>query len=445
MRLSPDECIEMGASFSREPLSARTCAVAIPIILVAAAALAGPVEVFRVPAEFERQASVWVSLGDYRSPAAGFSQTQVIVELLKVLKDRVGITILTEEGAGVRRAKAVLRENGIDAEAFKYVPVPRVQVFVRDYGPVFLIGDRGTLRLADVPFNSWGTDLSREDPFTRGLDAIHRIVASRTRLEMTATAIAGEGGGREFNGRGVLVVSEEVEFQRNPGVGKSRIEEEHRRTFGIRKVIWLKSGMAQDDSILDGRLPADGDHDGPFRVTAPGGHVDSFCRFVSPDTVLLAEASAEDAERSPIQAENRRRLEESALVLRASSDQDGRPFRIVRMPVPEITTFELGPGDGTYDLATNRVFKDGSRLPAGRRAEFVPASSYLNFVISNGVVVAPRYWKPGLPERVLRKDMECRETLRRVFPDREVIQVDVMPLNLGGGGLHCATIQEPAL
>ena len=43
-----------------------------------------------------------------------------------------------------------------------------------------------------------------------------------------------------------------------------------------------------------------------------------------------------------------------------------------------------------------------------------------------------------------RKDEAAAATLKRLFPDREIVQIHAENLNYGGGGLHCATQQQPA-
>jgi agmatine deiminase len=82
-------------------------------------------------------------------------------------------------------------------------------------------------------------------------------------------------------------------------------------------------------------------------------------------------------------------------------------------------------------------------IKVGETIHWVPATSYLNFVISNGVVLAARYWHKGIPVRERKKDELVRATLQRLFPDRQIVQIDPMAFNWGGGGMHCSTQQQP--
>ncbi|MCB0541746.1 MAG: agmatine deiminase family protein, partial [Bacteroidetes bacterium] len=84
-------------------------------------------------------------------------------------------------------------------------------------------------------------------------------------------------------------------------------------------------------------------------------------------------------------------------------------------------------------------------LSVGDTIEFVAASSYLNYIISNGIVIIPKYWEPGKPESINRKDTEALEIFKRVFPEREIIQINPLPFNWDGGGMHCRNQTQPKI
>jgi agmatine deiminase len=95
--------------------------------------------------------------------------------------------------------------------------------------------------------------------------------------------------------------------------------------------------------------------------------------------------------------------------LERMTDQDGRPLRIVTLPMPR------------------PLWHEGQRLPA----------SYANFYIANGIVLLPAYDS--------ERDEVARTTLQRLFPTREVIAIDCTDLVWGLGAFHCVTQQWPAL
>jgi len=69
---------------------------------------------------------------------------------------------------------------------------------------------------------------------------------------------------------------------------------------------------------------------------------------------------------------------------------------------------------------------DGKRLPA----------TYANFLIINGAVLVPTYNDPA-------NDAAALATVKKAFPDREIIGIDCSILILQHGSLHCVTMQIP--
>ena len=86
----------------------------------------------------------------------------------------------------------------------------------------------------------------------------------------------------------------------------------------------------------------------------------------------------------------------------------GRPYRLAPLPWPR------------------PVFAaDGHRLPA----------TYANFLVVNNAVLVPTYRDP--------RDAAALEAVAAVFPGRQVIGIDCLPLIHQHGSLHCVTMQIP--
>jgi agmatine deiminase len=167
---------------------------------------------------------------------------------------------------------------------------------------------------------------------------------------------------------------------RNPGLGREALEEVLAAYLGVRKVLWLGRGIAGDDTH---------------------GHVDDLARFVDETTVVVAQASdPDDVNYEPLR-ENRARLERMTIA-------DGRPLRVLSLPMPE------------------PLFLDGVRLPA----------SYANFYIGNEAVLVPTFNDPN--------DRLALNMLAQLFPTRRVVGIHAVDLVWGFGTLHCMTQQEPA-
>lgn len=260
------------------------------------------------------------------------------------------------------------------------------------------------------------------------------------------TRLISEGGDREFNGKGSVILTEACEFQRNPNLSRADIEGALSEMLGVTNFIWLKNGMVDDDAYNTSTMPGPDGKGVAYRSGSANNHTDEFCRFVAPDTILLAEVTEEEAAKGPVEKESRRRMEENYAILKQARDQDGEPFKIVRIPTPELQYFIATPSDGAYfNLAIFPKFTDGTVFPFGSPVQLVPAQSYCNFLISNGIVLAQKYWFKGAPESVKEKDEAARKILQELFPNRKVVTINTLAINFGGGGIHCTTQQEPAV
>lgn len=396
----------------------------------------GP-ETFAFPGEFETQRALWMAwpTGEH---CRGFPIEPLLVEIIRAVHRRVAVELLVQDEPEARRVRDRLRREGVDGGAVTLRVIPHADVWMRDMGPIFLRGDRGGLRIAGFGFSRWGYE-TKDHPLARLDGAVPPRIASLLGIGIEPTPLIGEGGAREFNGAGVMIACEAVETQRNPDWSLRAIETEFRRVFGVSRVIWLARGVAEDDQTFDGPLPGD-----IYTSLATGGHTDEFVRFADSRTVLLAEVSAEEARRDPIAAMNRERLEESFRRLRAARDLEGRPFRILRAPLPDLRTQRMRRGDPVFHRIRELSFPDGRSIGEEEVIRVAAAASYLNFQVTNGLVVTARYAGPGSSPTAREKEASAFATLREAFPGRELVALDAMAVNLGGGGIHCMLQQEPA-
>ena len=69
----------------------------------------------------------------------------------------------------------------------------------------------------------------------------------------------------------------------------------------------------------------------------------------------------------------------------------------------------------------------------------------MNFMTTNGVVLIARYWKEGMPLKEKAKDEKVKKIFEQLYPNRKVIQINPTNINRSGGGIHCATMQQPGM
>jgi len=89
---------------------------------------------------------------------------------------------------------------------------------------------------------------------------------------------------------------------------------------------------------------------------------------------------------------------------------------------------------------TPRYFIQKDAPKVGDTLINVAASSYLNYLVSNGVIILPTYIKQGSSTE---KEKQVADIMKTVFSNRKQIWVECMPQNWNGGGIHCSTQQQP--
>ena len=50
-----------------------------------------------------------------------------------------------------------------------------------------------------------------------------------------------------------------------------------------------------------------------------------------------------------------------------------------------------------------------------------------------------------MPGFGIDRDEDARAQLAALFPQREIVQVNICDIALGGGGIHCITQQQPVV
>lgn len=398
-----------------------------------------------MPGEFEPQTAVWLGWPTFQwfsEPELDTRQT--IASIASVVAEReITVNIMCGDSSGIAQAQKWLKDNGFKSlPSIHFLAIDQVDIWMRDYGPIFLVDKTdGKLAMASFAQNQWGYS-TRTDPVSVRMTKLPEAVAKYLGIDtMRTTNVVSEGGDRIQNGQGTLLVGRAVEFQRNPGYTKEEMESAYEYALGVSNVIWLDAGVREDLHTDWGPIPYADSSGGQvllYGAQSTGGHLDEFCRFASATTILLSEVAIQDAASDPIAAVNYARLADAYRVLSRAVDQDGKPFEILRIPTPATEYRSVDPDQPMYKnfLATLDYSHDAPSFPKGQPVNIVRSSSYANFLITNGLIVAPKYGDS-------QRDAEAQSALSKAYPGREIVQIDPTPLNYAGGGIHCVTQQQP--
>jgi agmatine deiminase len=293
---------------------------------------------YRMPAEWEPHDAVWLSWPHDRETFPDLAAVErAYIGIITALRGSETVNLLVTGDAMRTRVEAMLEEEGVDTEGIQFHAADYADVWFRDYGPTFVVNKKtGDLAMVHWTFNAWGEKYPELMEDTR----IPLVMNLEMALPVFTPGIVLEGGSVEVNGCGTVLVTEAclLNPNRNPHLSRSEIEGYLEANLGAGHVIWLRQGIAGDDT---------------------DGHIDDIARFVDARTVLCAVEENEDDENYAV-------LQENLATLRSSTDQDGTPLRVVPLPMP------------------GRVGGE-ERLPA----------SYANFYIGNTVVLVPVFGHPN--------------------------------------------------
>lgn len=184
-----------------------------------------------------------------------------------------------------------------------------------------------------------------------------------------------EGGSIECDGNGTLLTTESclLSKKRNSCYNRDRLEQLLKHFLGADTILWLQYGSIHGDDT--------------------DGHIDMLARFCANNTIAYSCCDNKDDVNYAALKAMENELESLATA---------RQYKLVQLPLPQ------------------PIFDDaGLQLPA----------SYANFVIINDAILCPQY----------HDDMDdfAVKQLQALFPEREIIGINALPIIHQHGSLHC--------
>jgi agmatine deiminase len=268
--------------------------------------------------------------------------------------------------------------KGAKGKNIIFVELPTDDTWARDHGGITVLEGNQKI-ICDFAFNGWGKKYKADldNQLTRLL--FDKGVFGKDALYRNHLDFVLEGGSIESDGEGTLLTTSKCLLSANRNdLSKEATEAKLKEYFGLKRVLWLDHGHLQGDDT--------------------DSHIDTLARFCDVDTIAYVQcADTSD--------EHYRELLLMEQELQSFQTLDGNAYKLVPLPMADA------------------VYHEGERLPA----------TYANFLIINGAVLVPTYDSP--------KDKIALEQLQKVFPDREIIGINCLPLIQQHGSLHCVTMQ----
>lgn len=317
-------------------------------------------ENLRMPAEWEEQKSTWIAWPHNKKdwPNKFDFIPEIFAEIISHISKGQKVNILIENNVLKKRAILILKNFKVNFSNIRFSLCKTDRAWLRDSFPIF-VKNKNKKILLNWKFNSWAKykNFKKDNSIINKVKKVLKLQSISPVFNRRKVVL--EGGAIDVNGKGTLITTEECLLskiqQRNSGFKKHDYEKIFFNYFGIRKIIWLKRGIAGDDTH---------------------GHIDDLARFVSENTIFLAyERNKKDV--------NYKILRNNFRILKKLDDF--KKLKIIKIPMPEAKYIE------------------GTRVPA----------SYLNFYIANKVILVPTFndKKDKLVLKMFRKYFKNRKVV----------------------------------
>ena len=241
---------------------------------------------FRMPAEWAPQDWIWIGF-----PAHADLWEESLVPAQEAMAAFANAVAETGQQVRlvVRDAAAEMRAKDLVSGAVEFERHPYGDIWLRDTGPLTLIGPDGQRRAQGFGFNGWGGKYLLEGDLETGPSLAEAGGLPYERADWIL-----EGGAVETDGTGLVVTTEQclLNPNRNPDANRDDIERYLGRDLGFDRVLWLGNGLL-------------GDH--------TDGHVDNLARMVGEGTIAIPVASGADDPNAAVYEDARNRARDFGL------------------------------------------------------------------------------------------------------------------------------------
>jgi agmatine deiminase len=257
----------------------------------------GPV---RCPAEFEPMDGVLISWS--------FSWWEdIYVWMVSEIVQSCTAYIVVENSSERQQVINELQSHGVPLDNVEFIIESLNSVWMRDYGPWFIVPPSGEMGITDFIYN-------RPRPLD---DVFPQRLGNLWSMDVYGPDLEHAGGNFMTDGWSIAMASNLV-LQENPSLTEEEVAQIIEDYIGCDRTVILQR--------LYGEYT---------------GHIDMWIKFLGPHTILVGEYSEGDPN-YPI-------IEGNVRSIRSLEACDGKPFEIIRVPMPD-------PYSGVYRSYTNSLF-----------------------------------------------------------------------------------------
>ena len=325
-----------------------------------------PDSIVYTPAEFDSVTGVIFAWEAYPT---------LLTDLIKEVAEDDTAWVVVDNTSEQNSVSNTLSNANVNMDRVVFQVIETNSVWIRDYGPWWIIEPENSLAIIDLVYN-------RPRPLD---DTYPESAAGYFDINYYALGLIEAGGNKVLDGQGSVIVSNVI-FDGSQGfdptLTQDQLEQYFLDYFGVHKVIVT-----------------------PHLINDGTGHIDMFVKLINDSTVIVGEYENQSAGYPG----NYDICNQVASQLANETNGAGRPFNIIRMPMPP--------------------YNNGITY------------TYINSLIVNNKVLVPIY---GLSTEFANDDsvLALYET---IMPGVEAVGFDCNQIIPANGAIHCIAMKVPAL
>ncbi len=325
-----------------------------------------PDSIVSTPAEFDSVTGVIFAWEAYPT---------LLTNLIKEVAEDDTAWVVVDNTSEQNSVSNTLSNANVNMDRVVFQVIETNSVWVRDYGPWWIIEPENSLAIIDLVYN-------RPRPLD---DTYPESAAGYFGINYYGLGLIEAGGNMLLDGQGAVIVSNVI-FDGSQGfdptLTQDQLEQYFLDYFGVHKVIVT-----------------------PHLINDGTGHIDMFVKLINDSTIIVGEYENQSAGYPG----NYDICNQVASQLANETNGAGRPFNIIRMPMPS--------------------YNNGITY------------TYINSLIVNNKVLVPIY---GISTEFANDDsiLALYET---IMPGVEAVGFDCNQIISANGAIHCIAMKVPAL
>jgi len=325
-----------------------------------------PDSIVYTPAEFDSVTGVIFAWEAYPT---------LLTDLIKEVAEDDTAWVVVDNTSEQNSVSNTLSNANVNMDRVVFQVIETNSVWIRDYGPWWIIEPENSLAIIDLVYN-------RPRPLD---DTYPESAAGYFDINYYGLGLIEAGGNMLLDGQGSVIVSNVI-FDGSQGfdptLTQDQLEQYFLDYFGVHKVIVT-----------------------PHLINDGTGHIDMFVKLINDSTIIVGEYENQSAGYPG----NYDICNQVASQLANETNGAGRPFNIIRMPMPP--------------------YNNGITY------------TYINSLIVNNKVLVPIY---GLSTEFANDDsvLALYET---IMPGVEAVGFDCNQIIPANGAIHCIAMKVPAL